>query len=112
MELDLQRSFGLHDTPPLPPPRNWAKALLVSQDRLHLFVTPCNYWFTRAGAEPLPLPGRALPGGRGELPPPSALSGKAIPSIHKILVSTSRPLQKETVPTNAHVWSRNLMIAM
>ncbi len=85
---------------------------MVSQDRRHLFVNPCNYWFTRAGAEPLPLPGRALPGGRRELPPPSALSGTDIPSNHKIRVATSRPLEKETVLANAQVWSRNLMIAM
>ena len=70
----------------------------------------CNYWFTRAGAESLPLPGRALPGGRGELPAPSALSGTTILSNHKMFVATSRPLEKETVL--AHVWIRNLRIAM
>jgi hypothetical protein len=51
MEVDLQSLFGLHaqlyslaETPQLPPsPRIWTritKALLVSKDRRHLFVTP------------------------------------------------------------------------
>ncbi len=53
MELDLQSLFRLlctavligWDPPPLPSPRIWAHrqgALLVSQDRQHLFVTPCS----------------------------------------------------------------------
>ncbi len=52
MELDLQSLFGLLCTAGLislnpatpPPPRIWAHRrgrLLVSQDRRHLFVTPC-----------------------------------------------------------------------
>jgi hypothetical protein len=59
MELDLKSLFGLHVhscahwlrprilTPPSPSPRHlgsYTRALLVSQDRRHLFVTPwlCN----------------------------------------------------------------------
>jgi hypothetical protein len=51
MELDLQSLFGLHlylyslaESPQLPlPPHlgSYTRALLVSQDRRHLFVTPC-----------------------------------------------------------------------
>ncbi len=53
MALDLQSSFGLHlhcwthwlRLPQLPPPSppipHLARTLLVSQDRRHLFVTPC-----------------------------------------------------------------------
>jgi hypothetical protein len=57
MEVDLQSSFGLHvtwcaqlyslgETPQPPPPPNtphldsYTRALLVSKDRRHLFVTP------------------------------------------------------------------------
>ncbi len=54
MEVDLQSLFGLYvtwcaqlyslaETPQFPPPRTWTRitrALLVSQDRRHLFVTP------------------------------------------------------------------------
>ncbi len=58
MEVDLQSLFGLHvtwwaqlfslaETPQLPPsPRIWTRktrALLVSKDRRHLFLTPCSY---------------------------------------------------------------------
>jgi len=57
MEVDLQGLFGLHvtrcaqlyslaETPQLPPsPLIWGRitrALLVSKDSRHLFVTPCN----------------------------------------------------------------------
>ncbi len=53
MKLDLQSLFRLHvpmqlyslaETPqPLPPLLgSYTRALLVSQDRQHLFVTPCN----------------------------------------------------------------------
>ncbi len=54
MELDLQSLFGLNvhscthwlrPRTPLPPPfphlGSYTRALLVSQDRRHLFVTPC-----------------------------------------------------------------------
>ncbi len=51
MELDLQSLFGLlctavligrdPATPPLPPLGSYTRALLVSQDRRHLFVTSC-----------------------------------------------------------------------
>ncbi len=53
MELDLQNLFGLHvhSTTHWPTPRyhpyfpphliSYTRALLVSQDRRHLFVTPC-----------------------------------------------------------------------
>jgi hypothetical protein len=53
MELDLQSLFGLHvytvqlyslsETPHPPPPYfgTYTRALLVIQDRRHLFVTPC-----------------------------------------------------------------------
>ncbi len=57
MEVELQSLFGLHvtwcallcslaETPQLPPsPRIWTRitrTLLVSEDRRHLFVTPCG----------------------------------------------------------------------
>jgi hypothetical protein len=50
MELDVQRLFGLLCTAdsaasPTPPPPNlgsYTRALLVSQDRQHLLVTPCQ----------------------------------------------------------------------
>jgi hypothetical protein len=53
MELDLQSLFGLHvhsfavliaaEAPQPPPPHlgSYRRALLVGQDRRHLFVTPC-----------------------------------------------------------------------
>ncbi len=52
MELDLQSLFVLHvytadvhigwDPPPLPPHLgSYTRALVVSQDRRHLLVTPC-----------------------------------------------------------------------
>ncbi len=50
MELDLQSLFGLHVhsctvligwNPPPPQLGSYTRALLVSQDRRHLFVTPC-----------------------------------------------------------------------
>jgi hypothetical protein len=52
MELDLQSFFGLHvhslythcGDPATPSPPHlglYTRALLVSQDRRHLFVTPC-----------------------------------------------------------------------
>ncbi len=62
MEIDLQSLFGLHvtwcaqlyslaGTPQLPPaPRIWTRitrALLVSKDRRHLFVTPWSRRYTR-----------------------------------------------------------------
>jgi hypothetical protein len=50
MEFDLQNLFGLlctlAMTPQLPPPPqfgSYTRALLVSQDRRHLFVTPWRY---------------------------------------------------------------------
>ncbi len=53
MELDLHKLFGLHvhcthlaETPHPPPPPHlgsYARSLLVSQNRRHLFVTPCQY---------------------------------------------------------------------
>ncbi len=66
MKLNLQSLFGLHGhscthwlrsrTPPLPFPSHlgsYTRALLVSQDRRHVFVTPCyqvlhsnRYWDT------------------------------------------------------------------
>ncbi len=62
MEVDLQILFGLHvtwcaqlcslaETPQLPPsPRIWTRitrALLVSKDRRHLFVTPLDVRYCR-----------------------------------------------------------------
>ncbi len=55
MELDIQNLFGLHALvhsctywlwpPPLSPHLGWfAWALLVSQDRRHLYVTPCEQY--------------------------------------------------------------------
>jgi hypothetical protein len=50
METDLQSLFGLHvhslihwlsPRNPHPPPRINTRALLVCQNRQHLFVTPC-----------------------------------------------------------------------
>jgi hypothetical protein len=74
MELDLQSLFGLlraavligldPTTPPLPPYLgSHTRALLVSQDRRHLFVTPCVKGSHRMGdgrnllkiSAPLPL---------------------------------------------------------
>ncbi len=54
MEVDLQSLFGLHitwcaqlyslaETPHPPPPNSNRRALLVSKDRRHLFVTPCFF---------------------------------------------------------------------
>jgi hypothetical protein len=56
MELDLQSLFGLlvhivlitrDPAAPSPPPPphmgSYTRALLASQDRRHLFVTPCSY---------------------------------------------------------------------
>jgi hypothetical protein len=61
MELDLQSYLGscvklysLAETPQLPPPPHLGsntRALLVSQDRRHLFITPCS--------RPLPFPSTA-----------------------------------------------------
>jgi hypothetical protein len=66
MELDLQSLVGLHvhsctvlmaETPQLPPPSvsgliQYTRALLVSQDRRHLFVTP---WGKEWGTKHVPL---------------------------------------------------------
>ncbi len=54
MELDLQRLFGLSCIicwdPATPPPPTYTRALLVSQDRRHLFVNPWSKVFESESA--------------------------------------------------------------
>jgi hypothetical protein len=73
MKLDLQSLFGLHvhsytlwmrPPPPRHPPLkgSYTRALLVSQDRRHLFVTPCSLLSVEQVHVPLAVVSRNQPG--------------------------------------------------
>ncbi len=108
MDVDLQSLLGLHvtwcaqlhslaeETPQLPhSPRIWTrmtKALLVSKDRRHLFVTPCRVPTLAASAEPSPgtLTSRRPESMANSARLVSARSGRAVSSSHERKVSTAR----------------------
>ncbi len=113
MKVDLQSLFGLHvtwcaqlfslaETPQLPPsPRIWTRitrALLVSKDRRHLFVTPAPTWGFRtceglAGQWP-PRPGSGAYGHASAASSPSShWTGSASQISHQVTMSRDQTSQ-------------------